>query len=703
MKNTTYILKSHKGFIGILLTMLILACGAREEDQSLSTKESETDSILAWAKTSRNTSISKEEREKWLTKAYDAALISKNDSLKSRYFSRISLSYLKLEDSAAFRKTNDMAMELAKKIGDSIGHAETHWDLGIFFRGNSIQDSAYYHYQEAQKIYSKNNDDFLSARLLYNMAVVQADVKDYTGSEITTIRAIELLKPLDKFRELYNCYNNLGSITKELKEYEKAIEFYEIALGYLVRLPQSGNLRLNALNNLGVVNQEKGEHKKAIPYFEEVLSADSLLQKRPDLYARSLANLAYNKFKHGAFDRKVIENQFKSALNIRDSIGDIKGLSVSNYNLADYYLYYGDTLTALSYAKKAKETSKVINNNKRLLEVLKLYPSLDPKNAATYTQEYIALNDSLQMEERKTRNKFARIRFETDEFIAQNQLLARQRQLWIGIAMGLVLLAGSIFIIIYQRIKNQRLKFDRQQQESNQEIFDLMLSQKKKVEEGKQQEQKRISEELHDGILGQMNGIRMMLLGLNKKTDDAAVSQRLEVIGKLQDVQEEVRSISHELNYASYQKIHNFINSIQDLIRSIGDAAQMAYEFDYDEELDWDELNGDLKINIYRIVQESLQNCVKHARAKTLSLRFGAEEKLLKVEIIDDGAGFDMRKGKRGIGLKNITSRVHKLQGTWDIKSKIGAGTTVTVLVPFERQQIVPEAPEEQQPALEKA
>jgi len=121
------------------------------------------------------------------------------------------------------------------------------------------------------------------------------------------------------------------------------------------------------------------------------------------------------------------------------------------------------------------------NINKLILETLQLYPLLDPENAQSYLKEYLVLNDSLQEEDRKIRNKFARIRFETNEFIAENQLLARQRQLWIGIAIGLFLLAILVLIIISQRAKNRNLRFQQQQQEANQEIFNLMLAQNQKL------------------------------------------------------------------------------------------------------------------------------------------------------------------------------------------------------------------------------
>ncbi|NNK11941.1 MAG: two-component sensor histidine kinase, partial [Flavobacteriaceae bacterium] len=242
----------------------------------------------------------------------------------------------------------------------------------------------------------------------------------------------------------------------------------------------------------------------------------------------------------------------------------------------------------------------------------------------------------------------------------------------------------SLFIIVDQRVKNQRLRFQQQQQEANQEIFNLMLAQKQKLEEGKQTEQKRISEELHDGILGEMNGVRMILLGLNKKGDDAAVALREQAIEKLKEVQEEIRSISHELNDASYQKFNNFISSIEDLLKNSCESAGIDYHYTYDQDLDWDSLEGITKINIYRILQESLQNCIKHADASMVYVSFEINNSDLVISIQDNGRGFDATKEKKGIGHKNIKSRVNKINGRWYLRSALGIGTTVLVEIPLE-------------------
>lgn len=639
------------------------------------------DSVLTWIKEGRNSKHPKDERAKFLNRAYIATEANNNDSLKTKYFSQLSLAYQQLPDSFLFRETNRKTLQLARETKDSIVQAEANWDLAIFYRSIAVPDSAYYHYGEALKLYNALDNDFNAARMLYNMAIVQADVKDYTGSEITTIRAIELLKPLDKYQQLYHCYNNLGIITNELREYERAIGYFDMALDYLSKLDEKNMLNYQLLNNIGIVYQEQGLHKKAIPYFQQALNADSLDVKDPLLFAKAMNNLAYSKFK--AEDYSDLPELFTNAIGIQDSIKDYASISRSYFSLAEYYLSEGDTIQAMAQAQNAKNFSEQSSNNKRLLQTLQLMARLEPQNALAYTQRYMVLNDSLIQEERKARNKFARIRFETDEFIAENEILTREKQLWAGIAVGLLLLGLAIYVIVDQRAKNQKLRFQQQQQASNQEIFNLMLAQKQKVEEGKKMEQKRISEELHDGVLGKMLGARMLLTGLNKKADEEAINQRARAISALQEVEGEVRSISHELSHAAYQKIHNFIHSIEDLLKSLQENTSIAHSFSYDDTIDWDGLTGDIKINLYRMVQETLQNSVKHAQCKNVSVDFAREENDLLITIADDGKGFSTKKGKKGIGMRNIASRMEKLGGSWDITSTQGKGTTVLFRIPI--------------------
>lgn len=659
---------------------MIVRCSEKIASTDVS-ESNPIDSVMIWANTALDNSNTLSKRKTVLKKALIHTQSLPNDSTKLKHISKIQWAYLMLDDSLAFRKTNAQARSTALAVGDSANWARRHWDLAYFFEKRDVKDSAYYHYAQTQKAFMRLDDPLQAGRFLYYMAKIQEEVKDFAGSETNVIKAIELLKPLNANKELYDCYNLLGIIAKNLTEYDQALKDYKTANGYLKKIKNQKYTEAGEKNNIGVVYSEMGEYEKAIPYFEEVILMDGLKKNQIDLFARALTNLAESKFKSG-IDTNV-KIQLEKSIFIRDSIGDLEGLAGSHYHFAEYYLTKKDINNALKNARKAKEYASQSANNERLLKTLQLLIQIDPKNSKNHSQRYIKLSDSLQLAERKLRDKFARIRFETDEVVAENELLARQRQLWTGIALTLLLLGVAAFIIVSQRVRNQKLKFQQEQQTSNQEILDLLLSQGEKLQEGKQIEQKRISEELHDGVQGRLQGARMMLLGLNKRDDDEAKSERSRAIVMLKDIQEEVRSISHELSHAAYQKIHNFILSLEDLKTTIEKSADIKIDFKHAEHLDWDALSSDIKINLYRIIQESLQNAVKHARCTHIDLQLTADAAAVQVSIVDNGKGFVVKKGKKGIGMRNIASRAAKVNGTWAIDSELGKGTRVSLTIPI--------------------
>ena len=570
--------------ISLLLINGFIACEKKSSPSDNLAIHSETDdNILSWIAAGRNGENSQAFRKENLVKAYEVAKLYKEDSTKLKFFSKIQWSFLGLQDSLWFRKTNKEANLLAKKTQDSIRLAGSFWDLGVFFDQNEVKDSAYFNLSNAKKIYEALGNNRNAGKLEYDMAKIQADVKNYTSAEVGTVRAIELLKPLEDNLMLYRCYNLLGIVAKDLEEYDRSLEYYKTAEVYLKDSGRRDLFTTELANNIGTNYHEKGEFEKAVTYYKGVLDQDSLLTKNPRSYARTLNNLAQSQYRLNS--EVDVEEILLRSLKIRDSVGDMAGLAGGYFILAEFYEDKKDTLKAIHIAKKSQAYAVESSNNDRLLESLELLTRLDPNNASIYGQKYITLNDSLQQEERKLRDKFARIQFETDEVVAENQLLARQKQLWTGIAASLLLLGGAIFIIVSQRAKNQKLRFDQEQQASNEKIFNLMLSEKQKFEEGKKIEQKRISEELHDGILGKMLGARMVLTGLNKKADQDAITERADAISALKQVEGEVRSISHELSHAAYKEIHNFIRSIRDLSQNICDAAGINHTFNYDERI----------------------------------------------------------------------------------------------------------------------
>jgi len=647
-----------------------------------------TDSIFTWIDYSRDKNLDLKKRKKYLQKAYKYANDESNDSLRNVYLTKIAFtSYFKLGDSLLFREVNKKSIDLSIKIKDSVNLAANYWDLGIFYGDYELKDSAYFSYYRAQKLYESVRNNKNSGIMLLNMAIIQKDQKDYTGSEITTIKAISLLKDLNEYVQLYKGYNNLGIIYNELGDFDQAIKYHDEALVYEKKIEGRNSLRARSLNNKGVVYKNKNEHHKAIELFQLSLSENNLKKSNAELYAMLLDNLAYSKL--NLKDTSNIGLLFLEALKLRDSVNDYSGIVTSKLHLSEYYAYSKDTLTAIRFAIESKDLSIRTKNDRDLLASYLLLSKLDKKNSSYYANEYILLNDKLIKQERAVRNKFARIQFETDEYITKNERLSQEKNLIMIIGSIIILIGLLLYIILDQRSKNVKLRLEKRQQKANEEIYDLMLVQQYKLDEGRRKEKKRISEELHDGVLGKLFGTRLLLSALNDKSDAETIKKREKYINDLQAVEEEVRNVSHELNKRSEILNVGYKQVVQDLLENQSKITKFNYEFRFDKKINWEEISGEFKMNMYRIIQEALQNINKYASAKNVMVEFKLTKKHLKLLIVDDGVGFKILNKREGIGLKNIKSRAKLLNGIFTIKSEPNRGTFIQIKIPYERDLII--------------
>jgi len=672
----------------ILLLLFVLGCAQHEPKQEPA-HNPQVDSIQEMvniAKTAKELSL--ENRKSYLEQAEQMALNIPKDTTKLEQLAKISLAYLRIKDSLGFRRSNRTLLKMAEASSASKILGYSHWDLAIFMEVKGVTDSAFYYYRKAldnfEELPSDSTSQSLKGRMLYNMARIQDSYKDYLGGEISATAAVKIFDNLEDNYRLYNAYNMLGVLANGMGNSEKSIESYNKAKEYLIKSDRTDKNELlwKIQNNIANIYTNTGDLVKAKETYEQLLSNQDLKTKLPGTYEKALGSFAYSVLKADA-DVERAEEIINESFEVNSATGDLYDRARLHYYYAEILSAKNDTTRAISQAKEAYAIARETYNNDRSLDALKLLTQLDTNNASAYAQEYYELDEAISEEERTKRDKFGRIRMETDDIIEENQILTKEKQVWAYSALLLIVFGMGFMIIVSLYVSNNQLKFKQRQQESNQEIYNLMLSQQGKFEEGKQLEQKRISEELHDGILGEMLGIRLILSGLNEREDPASVEQRAALIEKLRELEEEIRTISHELNHASYEKFHNFIVSLEDMIDGIEKSSGITCSFNYDKKVPWDNLLGDIKINAYRIIQESLKNCVKHAKSKHVSISFQSmEDNKLKLTITDDGVGFDINKKRKGIGLKNIISRCKKIKGTLDIDSKPGKGTTIKITMP---------------------
>jgi signal transduction histidine kinase len=406
------------------------------------------------------------------------------------------------------------------------------------------------------------------------------------------------------------------------------------------------------------------------------------------MYSYLTNTISYSKFKLG--DKSSL-NQFKETLKIGDSINSIPIQITSKTYLGEYYLSQKDTLTANTYLKNAQKLAHKNNIFEDELKILKLLQLANPKRTNLFSNRYIQLNDSLQDVERATRDKFARIEFETDEITNQKEIVSKENN---TLYMRIYIISGfgilSLLVIVLwlmnksQKAKTRELLLKQEQQKANEAIYKLMIGQQQQIDEGKNIEKQRISLELHDGVMGKLSAVRLNLYAALYKAnliEDEVFSKQID---EIQEVEKEIRTIAHDLNSNLFSDNANFIGIVKELFTKIEKHSQIHFNLQVSEAVNWDLISNGIKINLYRILQEALQNIEKYANAKNVYLIMTLKDSNeINIIISDDGIGFETNKKSTGIGIKNMKARMAELNGKINIQSELHHGTKINLTIPF--------------------
>lgn len=655
---------------------LLIGCNSKEKKPDIQKK------LDFYYEKSSDVNLTKTSRLKFIDSIEQLVASSDyEDSTKIKNYFKIANRYFGVLEYEKYRDISNKILEISKSNNDSLNIARAEYYLGDYYFSTSKNDSAYYYYLEAEKKYETLNDKLNLASTKLHKAYILSYEKDFIGSEIETVKVLNVANEIKDQELIYECYVNLGISLSGLGNYEKALEYHQKSLSQIKKIENENYkpiLQAQAINNIGFVYLNLGRYKEAGEIFAEGLKIKNLIEIQPVLYVSLIDNYSYSRFK---INKNEGLNGFKTALEIGDKINDTYSKLNIRIHLVEYYLSKKDTSKALQYNEEANRLAKESKYNKEVLQTLDFYTQLKPKEGLKYAKEYIKLSDSLQQQERLTRNKLARIEFETDEIIVEKEAISNRFRV-ILISSMLVISFGILFyIILYQRSKHRELLFSQEQQKANEEIYKLMLDKQEELEEAKKREQLRISQDLHDNILNKLAGIRFNLFALTQKPDESVIKRSIEYIDKIQSVESEIRTVAHELNFESFLNKGNYRSILEQLLQNQKETYQTICDCTISSDEAIESLSALVKMNIYRIIQETLNNINKHANATTISLQLYVKEGFLYLYIADDGVGFNVEKSKSGIGLKNIKSRVESINGKLKISSEINKGTKVFIKV----------------------
>ena len=633
-------------------------------------------------------SLSLINKKKYLNSLRDTLLISQDDSLKIKYLFELSNQYYFLKDNKSSAEVSKIAYKTSIVTSDSISIGRALYYIGDCYMDYQ-KDSAYYYYKESEKIFKKINNADRLAKVLYNKAYLLFYEGNYVESEIEVAKALQYLKMCDNILYLYRSYSLQGSNQLELGEYDKALEYFELS-AFTLKKMEKQNISKDEFYDYNITNiidiciayDKKGEYSKSIKLLKDVVASTDF-HDYPKLQYSVLGNLAYSLMKNKQFSES--KDYYNEAIKLAKKENDELGYLYKIVDFGEFHLLTKDTVKSRALFKEAIKLSKKLKNGKEILKTLNFLSIVDPSNASNYKSDYIRINDSIIKKQRENREKFTRIEFETEKVVEENKILSDNNLL---LLLGLFIAIAIFLIILIIRNKNSRRKeldLIQQKEKANKELHDLTKEFQTTLLEAKQDEQKKLSKELHDGIVNKIYGIRMILGSLNKLTDEESQNKRLEYLKELHKLETEIRTLSHYLNSDFTKYIGEFNFLIEQLVQNNNDIGNVTFSSSINTTIDWNNYSSVIKINVYRILQELFLNVNKYANAKNCTLSMNEIDNQLIVEVKDDGKGFDVNDSSFGIGLQNCLERANTINAQFEIQSEAEMGTSVCLKIQLEQ------------------
>lgn len=664
----------------IFFSVLLVLAGCRKNNSYR-----ESDSNQFFFDEVHYANINYGEKENYLDSITKLLSLKANNSKTRNEYITVAAEYYYLSLNEKSYKASYKSLNLAIAAKDTSLIAKSYYYIGDSFE-NTNRDSSYFYYLKAEKLYEKLKDFEWVGRMKFNKAHVLFYNGNYLECEIEVSKALFYLRNTNKYKLLYSCYTLMGNCLEKLEDYDESLRYHNLALKILDVLKGNNEDKdvVNNYNIASVINicnlyDIKGDYEKSIELLQPLLTSE-VKRNWPKEYALIKSNLAYSKMKKRDFTN--VEDLLTESLKISDSLDDKTGMIYTKIYLGEFFLLKQDTSTAYKYLQEAYKISREFGNHHELLKSLSILSGISKKNLY-YKDLYIAVNDSIIKQQRKTRDKYARIEYETYALEDQNEALVKKNSRILTIS-GIVVVGLFLLLIIrYVHSKNKELYYLKHQKLADDEITDLLNKQQERIMLAKEQEKSVIAKELHDNIMNRLYSVRMNLGFFNNKNSEDVVEKRKSYIFNLQEIENEIRTLSHDLKRNTLLDSNDFTDLIKTLVEDCNALGLTRFSFNCTDKDTWNSITNVNKINIYRILQEALFNVHKHAEANLCEVILTTgESNLFLIQVKDDGKGFRIKKKSKGIGLSNINERVALIKGTLKIESSPDLGTTLYLFIP---------------------
>jgi signal transduction histidine kinase len=498
-------------------------------------------------------------------------------------------------------------------------------------------DSAIVYYYKAKLVCTPDELDNISLALYY-IATIQKAQCDFSGSEST---ATESLKINPNYSQNFSFYNLLGLNYLELNDFEEAIKYYNLSYKEV-----KGQIEKCVIkNNIAYIYLESKQFSKAKVILESIVKHDSLVANKKN-YAKVLDNLGFAYFK---LNKTQAIDYLNESLKIRDSLQNDSESIASYIHLSEYYLNSNPTL-AQDFSQKAYNSATAINSPDDRIEALKFQiASGNSNDVKKLALKQMSISDSINKVRQASKTQFAKIKYDVSIAQKESEKQKTQKQLY----LILFLFATTIFLVIFFTIRSRS---------------------RRKLRTISYETETRISKRLHDELANDV--FNALTYAETQDLQDSAKKEQL--LENLDAIYTRTRNIAKE--NSDIDTGSNFQDNLQSMIASyISNDVNVLFQ--NQNTINWLSVKKEVKIAVYRTLQELLVNMKKHSQCSVVAIRFENTKKDIIINYSDNGIGTsEMLKFKNG--LQNAENRILAIKGTLTFETESGKGFKAQIIVP---------------------
>lgn len=684
---------SYRFFVSILVALLFAKSNLLAQNPRI-------DSILKVVKANR----------------LDSGLVSAHLNLGSWYKGQ--------QDSAQSADNYFKALNLSTKIDFKRGTMVSLTELGYLFEVTQDLPKAASYYRQAIQFGKANNLKKQLALAYSYMYFIYSAKSDYQSAILYADSAYTIFSQLGRKLDMANQLNNIGVQNWKLNKNLEAVKYFQKTLNIYDELGEATEAKkLNTYINMGLVFEDLKNHDQAIKYFTKVIPLAKKYQlpkSLRDAY-NDLGNVYLNTKQ---YQKALLYYKLSLPLALQSDQAQARGISYGNiatalinlkrYNEAEKNIKLSDkeynsignkeglASNLVNYAQLLAETKKLNEADlvlKKAMEIAKQHNFTDIKQSifesmaevsklkGEFTDAYMKQDSAYQLQSKnysaESNKQIANLEVkyrtaEKEREILRNRtqlLLAgakiEKRNYWLVIASISVLVLAFGTFLIY---RNSVLKQQKLREEAVYKVSIAQEQTKNKIQE----EKLRISRELHDNIGAQLsfiNGAIQSLAALDGENHQLQQTQKV-----TQNTIKELRSTVWLINQQQFG-LEEFTIKLREYLKPYyGSKPQIDIENLNDKDY---LLEPVVATNLFRIIQELVNNAVKYAQANILEVKIAAEQSTLSVCVKDDGIGYDIDSKAEGYGLKNIQSRAEIINATYKVETALGKGTKIYLSIPI--------------------